>query len=555
MKKNTLLIIWLLSSVATYAQSVTQYRNQDLSYLTDRYSVITGDSANTTCREMRRDEIAHMATKIDTFGRVDRYNRDWLLSANAEYTDSPAYFDNTGRRIFYKNKSAFFAVNKPGVNLVLEPILNFSMSGSNYLPSRRIFYNKRGFRARGIIGGRVAFQTELADVQERATHQFDFLREKYDNSVQGAGYYLDFKPQIDAFGVDYMDARSTVNFNLLKNYIDLTLGYGKNFVGDGYRSLLLSQNSNNYLYGKLNVKFWRLRYQSITAELMPFRNVPGQTVLPRKYFVNNYLSIDILDNLNFGIFEGVVLARKDRFDIMYAIPLIFLRAIEREVGSSDNAVMAGTFKWNIKNTAQLYGQLIFDEFRLNDLKNNADAYVNKYGFQIGAKYFNIFGLDNLDAQVETNFVRPHTYQHFADSGGTRPVESYTHCSQPLAHPLGAGFREFVGIIHYQPLPRLLLTLTGISYSQGIDTMGTNSGVNPLDPYNQALKTDGVKMVNEPSQRVTYADLDASYFLLPGVSIDASFTIRNQASPVLDNLSDMYFSLGLRMNTFKRKYDY
>ncbi len=554
--KLLLVCLSILGLFGASAQSVSIYRNQDMSYLAERYSVITGDSnANTTCREMRREDVADMAQHIDTLNKVDRYNRQWLLAGNAEYTDSPSYYDNTGRRVFYKNKTAFFGVNKPGINLVLEPIINFSMSGSNYEPERRIFYNKRGFRARGMIGGKVAFQTELADVQERGTHQFDFLRNKYDNTVQGAGFFLPFKRSVDQYGVDYMDTRSTVNFNLLKNYIDLTVGYGKNFVGDGYRSLFLSQNSNNYLYAKLSVNFWKLRYQSITSELMPFNDVGTNVVLPRKYFVNNYLTIDITKNLNLGVFEGVVMSRKDRFDIIYAVPLIFLRAIERNVGSQDNAVMGGSFKWNIKKTAQLYGQLIFDEFRMNDLRDNPKSYVNKYGWQLGAKYFNMFGVSNLDAQIETNFVRPYTYQHSADSVNLRPIESYTHYSQPLAHPLGAGFREFVGILRYQPIPKLMLTLTGIMYKQGVDTSGVNSGVNPLLPYNYAVSKTGVEMVNEPSQTVMYTDIDASYALLPGVSIDASFTMRNQSSTVLADLSDYYFTLGFRMNTFKRKYDY
>ncbi len=554
MKKSVrLILLYILIFESGISQSVSLYRSQEMSHLADRYAVITGDTAvDSDTREIRRDQVAAMAENIQPENKVDKYNRYLLLSSNAEYTDDSTVLSDAGR-VFFKNRAEFFGVHQKGIDLVLEPILNFGMSGSNYSPERRIFYNKRGFRARGIIGGKVAFQTELADVQERGTHQFEFLRAKYNNTVNGAGFFNNFKSSVDPYGVDYMDTRSTINFNLLKNYIDLTAGFGKNFIGDGYRSLFLSQNSNNYLYVKLNVNFWRLHYQSITAELMPYKPITGQ-VAPRKYFVNNYLTIDITDNLSFGFFEGVVMRRKERFDIIYAVPLIFLRAIERNVGSPDNAVVGGSAKWNIKNTAQLYGQLMFDEFILSDLKGSK-SWTNKFGFQLGGKYFNMFGIKNLDVQAETNWVRPFSYQHNTDSGDVKPIESYTHYDQALAHPLGAGFQEYAVILRYQPLPKLFFTFTGIFYNQGLDSAGVNTGNNPLEDYRYRNKSDGIDYVNGPNMSVNYFDFDASYFFLPGISLDGSFTLRQQTSVEAGNLNDYYFTLGLRFNTFKRKYDY
>ncbi len=107
-------------------------------------------------------------------------------------------------------------------------------------------------------------------------------------------------------------------------------------------------------------------------------------------------------------------------------------------------------KANIAKRFQVYGQFLLDEFVLSEIKKNNGCWVNKWGIQLGAKYIDAFGIKNLDLQVEMNRVRPFTYSH-SDS-----VANYTHYNQPLAHPLGANFQEFIGIARYQPAPKWLI---------------------------------------------------------------------------------------------------
>ena len=82
-------------------------------------------------------------------------------------------------------------------------------------------------------------------------------------------------------------------------------------------------------------------------------------------------------------------------------------------------------------------------------------------YRLGVKYVDAFNIKNLDLQFETNRVRPYTYSHF-DS-----VANYTHYNQPLAHPLGANFQEYIGILKYQPAPRWYINAKAIYYSPGL----------------------------------------------------------------------------------------
>ena len=72
-------------------------------------------------------------------------------------------------------------------------------------------------------------------------------------AVPGQGFYKTFKTT----GVDYLDGRGGVTFNIAK-FVDFQFGYDKQFMGNGYRSLYLSDYANNYLFLNLNLRVWRL---------------------------------------------------------------------------------------------------------------------------------------------------------------------------------------------------------------------------------------------------------------------------------------------------------
>ena len=126
-----------------------------------------------------------------------------------------------------------------------------------------IFYNKRGVTARGVIANRIGFSTTITDNQERGPLFFQSRVNNF-HAVPGVGFYKTFKTT----GYDYFDARGYVTFNATK-YIDFQFGYDKNFIGDGYRSLFLSDFGDSYLFLKINTKIWKFNYQNLFMELMP----------------------------------------------------------------------------------------------------------------------------------------------------------------------------------------------------------------------------------------------------------------------------------------------
>ena len=179
-------------------------------------------------------------------------------------------------------------------------------------------------------------------------------------------------------------------------------------------------------------------------------------------------------------------------------------------------------------------------------------WANKFGLQLGGKYINAFKVKNLDLQGELNMVKPFTYSHY-DS-----IANFTHYNQPLAHPLGANFVEAIGIIRYQPLPKWTTTARLIVWKQGTDTANSNVGTNIFQVNTYRPAGDyGYKIPNGPRTKGVNAQLLVSYEVKENVFLEAGCLIRQNkvTLPNTTNNNVSVFTAGIRMNMFRREYDY
>src|SRR5690606_6726891 len=124
----------------------------------------------------------------------------------------------------------------------------------------------------------------------------------------------------------------------------------------------------------------------------------GDRELPHKYATMHHLSMNVTKWLNIGLFESVVFNRNDHYEVSYLVPIIFYRQIERAQGSPDNALLGMNFKALVARRLQFYGQFLLDEFKAKELTAGNSWWGNKFGVQVGGKYFDAFGIKNLDLQ-------------------------------------------------------------------------------------------------------------------------------------------------------------
>ncbi len=550
MQKLITVLSMLFLTLLVQAQSTYFQQGTNDNILIDRMEIKLGTNPDLNINMMKpynRKRMADVVMYFDSLHKsgslplsaVDEHNIQNFYRNNIEY--APADADVTSKKPiwkeFYKSKANLLEVKSNDFFFVINPVVYYNQS-KQADNSQNLFTNTRGIVARGNIGNKISFYTFLTDNQERTPVFVQNYTATW-KAVPGAGFYKNFGA---AGGVDYWDARGGITFNASK-YIDLQFAFDKNFIGNGYRSLLLSDFSNNMLFLKITTRIWKLQYTNLFMELNPQFGRRSEVLLDRKFAAMHTLSFNATKWLSVGLFEGVVYGRKNTIDLSYLNPIIFLRAIEANNGSPDNALVGMNVKANIKKTLQVYGQLMFDEFVLSDLKNNTGNWRNKNGWQLGVKYIDAFGIKNLDLQFEANRMRPFAYTHF-DS-----VSNYTHYNQPLAHPLGANFQEFILLARYQPIPRLLLNARLVSYRQG------SEGSNIFEDYRNRTRDEGYFVGGSVATDVLNMNLNASYELYPNIYIDGNAMLRSTKVGGVTQPSDNVFSVGVRMNVMARQFDF
>ncbi len=467
-------------------------------------------------------------------------NMEWLPAVPAQYLSKKPFL-----RTFFQSPADFYQVNNKDFFLSVNPVLQIKM-GKESESDQTLFLNARGVTIRGRIANKIGFATTLTDNQERGPLFYQQEVQQL-RAVPGNGFYKVYKN--DPTAQDYFDARGYLTFSAAKS-IDVQFGYDKNFIGNGYRSLFLSDWGNSYLFAKINTRIWKLNYQNLYMELMPQFTKRGDSLLPRKYAAMHHLSMNVTKWLNIGLFEGVIFGRKDHFDFQYLNPIIFYRHIEGTVGSPDNALAGIDFKANALHRIQLYGQLLLDEFIISKIRRQPTSWVNKFGIQLGGKYIDAFGIKNLDLQGEINRVRPFTYSH------NDTISNYTHYNQPLAHPLGANFQECIAIVRYQPFPKWNILASTQYYIQGLDTANANFGGNIFKSYVSRLTDEGYKIGSGNKATCLNTVLGISYEWKQNLFLEAGFQRRSYhlASTAATSNTTM-MSLGIRWNVNKRVYDF
>jgi hypothetical protein len=275
----------------------------------------------------------------------------------------------------------------------------------------------------------------------------------------------------------------------------------------------------------------------------------GDYQYPKKYAVVHHLSLNATKWLNIGLYENVVFSRADHFDFSYLNPVIFLVSAQQQNGSPDKTTVGFDFKANAGHAVQFYGQLVINEFVLKQVTHYKNGWWgNKQGLQLGMKYIDAFNVKNLDLQVEGNIVRPFVYSH-NDS-----VSNFSHYNQPLAHPLGANFDEFIVIAHYQPAYKWNIEGKMIYYRQGIDSPGTNQnfGSNIFKDYTTRSQGDyGYKVGSGLSTNCLNLSALVSYELKENLYIDASVLYRDFVTHDAINTVNASATFTL----FRRQYDY
>lgn len=499
----------------------------------------------------------HTASKPLTYSEVSKYYD--LKAENQKLMKNKEGW--WGKKLWNEH---FFQVQGEDYWLTLNPIVDLRVGKSSPSATSYTYQNTRGLQVQAGLGDNLVFTSTIYESQGRFADYYNQYIESIPPSggnpgiIPGIGIAKRFKE--DSY--DFPSADANLTYTPSKA-INLQLGYGRNFIGDGYRSLLMGDGASPYPYFKINTTFWKVKYTNTYIWLKDVRSdVTDERTYATKFMANHYLSWNISKRFNIGLFESVVWSNSnDRgFDMNFVNPIIFYRTVEFTSSSrSGNAVLGLTAKYKWNNQINFYGQFILDEFSLGDIKEQDNSWKNKYGYQLGVKYFNALNIKNLLLQVEYNHVRPYVYSH------SNALTNYGHNNQSMGHQWGGNFKEFLAIARYHKGryfadAKLTLGVRGLDFDTAAD--GLNYGANIYKPYEENRPFDkGVVVGQGNKTNVMIADLQAGYLINPATNLKLfGSLIYRSFSPEVDTPTvfkqdTTWFTIGLRADIFNWYFDY
>lgn len=599
----SILLLCLAIQINTNAQHfVENVSNKAYYHLLDRYDVLHGFDSSYHVNIKGSNWQALMRQKINNgaaLSNQDKFNWDTYKDNFGSVTGSDVKSKKPILKEFYQSPNVAYLYDKDDVFISLNPVFNVKAGreiirdAAGETSQANLITNSRGIELRALIDNKITLYSYITDNAYNTPQYIDemimaegsgiFPGETWVKAVKAGELTLE---QVGQLGTnEFFSARGYIGF-AISNHISAQFGHDKNMLGNGYRSMLISDNASPYLFLKLNTNFHRFNYQNLFYEVNNWPDLNAANMVLKKYGAYHHISVNLGKRLNVSLFENVVFSRGDtstanHLEWQYLNPIIFYKAIEHNMGgprgSEDNHYLGLDVKYNFGKHFQVYGQFLLDDISFQTIKPDVDSMLvkygvkgerayetfglwsNKWGVQLGAKYYDAFGVENLDFQIEHNRARPFTYSHYST------FNRYTHAGQALAHPLGANFSELLLIGRYQPFKRWSLNGFIMSSKRGLDTDNSNYGsdLNKSSNFpgaNYEEQIDGTLYNTEDRFNSTIGKGVLNQLFLvsgtlsfqwkPNLFFDGSFTVRNQTVvETSESKLNGFVMFGIRLNAF------
>lgn len=488
---------------------------------------------------------------------LDTSNQHTALK-NIIHIDSSTLYtlrDSSKRSLLHRKlfKEHLLEFRQPDYNVFIDFLPDFQLGRSSN--GRNTWLNTRGARVQANIGNNLYFESYFYENQGVFPVYIDSFVAKR-RIVPGQG---EAKRNIKrVFDFAYVNALLSYTPN---KFLNLTMGYGTNSFGDGYRSMLLSDFSFSYPYLRITGTLGRIQYTSMWAQFIDladhtFGEAYDGIGYPKKWGVFHFLDWKVSRKLTIGLYEAVIwpdtdtAGRKRGFDWSYMNPIIFLRPAEFSSGSSDNSLLGLNIKYELYPNIITYGQFLLDEFKMKEVLKGNGWWGNKWSTQIGFRTFNTFKVPRLDMQAELNIARPFTYSY----SNTRA--NYAHYNQSLAHPMGANFHEVLGIVSYTY--KRWFAQCQINYANyGLDYDSEISyGQDIFKSYTNRINEYGNTIGQGLNTEFLYSKGTLAYILNPkyNLRLEISAAKRHETN-IQSTKNEFIFSIGLRSSFRQLYYDF
>jgi len=445
--------------------------------------------------------------------------------------------NETYKDLIFKNKDHL--ISGGSFNATIFPLAGGSGGYDAYGKTATYDYSG-GLHLDGTWGSKFSFSGNYLGGDIYGPSFIDSIIKQY-KVVPGMGYA--YGSSAKGYSYQYWDGY--LSYTLNKNF-NFQLGQGKQFWGDGYRSLFLSDASTSYPYFKITATIWKIQYVSMFT-IMQDAEAPSGLVqdFHTKYSSFHYLSWNASPRLNFSLFEAITYdgdsGRNVRGpDPAYLNPIIFYQPVNYNIGDPDKSNLGAAFKIKVAQKEQFYGQVLIDEFKLQNVIHHTGWWANKQGVQLGFKAFDLFGVKNFSFQTEIDYVRPYTYT------ARDPLQNYSNFNQPLADPEGANFIESASFLTYYH-KNFLIQGSLVAYHYGGDANGSDHGQNIFINYNDHEYEYGNYVGQGISIYLATAGVKSDFIISPKMNLKAELGLYEILESIsgTQQISEPYITLGVK----------
>ncbi|NLL28995.1 MAG: hypothetical protein GX259_09385 [Bacteroidales bacterium] len=334
------------------------------------------------------------------------------------------------RKLFFEH---LLILKDENFNIKIDPVFDFRLGKEG---ENSIYNNTRGFIINGKVAKNFFIRSEFYETQARLPQ---FASEWVDTMGFVPGMIR--AKQFGNNGYDYGVVFGQIMWQPVKNY-GLRFGYDRFHVGQGYRSMILSDASQAYpfLMNSFAYKKWSLSHSIAILRNPDFNNRLGVRrselgVYQPKWFSFTNFTYKVSEWLNLGLAESIVFMPQDsigkRFYPLSLLPLPLAKTIAVESKGKHHAITSLQIDASFLKFFKAYSQIVFDKFELKNLEYQQGF---EGAFQIGLQ--GCFGESTM-VFSEFNVATNNAYT------SNNKFTAFTNSDQPLAHPTGQQFREII----------------------------------------------------------------------------------------------------------------
>lgn len=334
--------------------------------------------------------------------------------------------------IFNNNKQKYlysFTDSNSSLFWDLNGFVSFRGSKADSLGDNFITLGEIGIRIRGTLFNNVGYYLRLSNGQRFGGTQSDI------NFASEIDPILKANTKFSYENKNFDTYEGYLRFAAENEWISITAGKEALSMGFGYHDkLFYSNNTVPFSFLKLDLKYKSLSYYFLYGSL---KGDSLGTDFKWKNIASHRLNLDITNKIRFGFFESLIIS-DDPFNFSFLNPISFLRSADYSAATDinknvNNALLGFDTEIRPLRNLSVQASLLIDDLNFSTLfnndKNGKPANDNRFGYQIGSYWTDMFSVPTLAISLEYTKLSPFVYTHRTNKS------QYTHWGLPLGHNL------------------------------------------------------------------------------------------------------------------------